>query len=57
MVKNMLKGRKESNTYLTDCRHHWSRQIKMKVDKLSELSASTVALISLPLQLMKASAG
>ena len=47
MIKNMLKSRKESNTYLTIvCRHRWSRQIMMKVDKLLELSASTVVFIS-----------
>jgi hypothetical protein len=40
-LKNMLKWRKECDTYLTTiCRHHWSRQITMKVDKLPELSAS-----------------
>ena len=43
----MLKRRKESDTYLTTAyRHRWSRQITMKVDKLLELSASTVAFIS-----------
>jgi hypothetical protein len=42
MIKNMLKRRKESDTYLaTVC-----RQITMKIDKLLELSASTVAFIS-----------
>ena len=40
----MLKRRKESNTYLaTIRRHRWSRQITMKIDKILELSASTVA--------------
>ena len=34
MIKNMLKRRKESGTYLaTDSRHHRSPQIMMKVDK------------------------
>jgi hypothetical protein len=42
-ICHLLKVRKESDTYLTTvCRHHWSRQMMMKVDKL------------LPLQLMKA---
>ena len=52
----MLKRRKESDTYLaTIRRHRWSRQITMKIDKILELLASTVAFISfLPLQLMKA---
>ena len=32
--KNMLTRRKESDIYLaTDSRHHWSRQIMMKIDK------------------------
>jgi len=36
--------KERSNTYLTAvCRHRWSRQITMKVLKLLELSASTVA--------------
>ena len=31
MIKNMLKRRKESDTYqATVCRHHWSRQITIK---------------------------
>ena len=35
-----VKWRKESDTYLTIvCRHRWSRQIMMKVDKLLELTA------------------
>ena len=35
MIKNMLKRRKESNTYLaTVSRHRRSRQITMKIDKL-----------------------
>ena len=43
LIKNILKGREESNTYLTHvCRHCRSRQIMMKM----ELSASTVAFIS-----------
>ena len=47
MVKSMLKRRKESDTYLaTIRRHRWSRQITMKIDKILELSASTVAFIS-----------
>ena len=34
-IKNMLKRRKESDTYLaTDCRHRRSPQITMKVDKV-----------------------
>ena len=40
----MLKRRKESDTYLdTSHRHCLSRQITMKIDKILELSASTVA--------------
>jgi len=36
MIKNMLTRGKESDTYLaTVSRHHWSRQITMKIDKLS----------------------
>jgi hypothetical protein len=47
LIKNLLKRRKESDTYLTTvCRHRWSRQITMKVDKLLKLSANTVAFIS-----------
>ena len=43
MIKNMLKWRKESDTCLTTvCRHRWSREITMKVDKLPELSANTI---------------
>ena len=58
-TKNMLIWSQESDTYLTTvCRHRWSRQSTMKVDKLLELSASSAAFISwrgrLPLQLMKA---
>ena len=42
--KNMLKRRKESNTYLATIRRHcWNRQIMMKIDKILELSISTVA--------------
>ena len=41
MIKIMLKWRKESNTYLTTvCRHRWSTQITMKVDKLLQLSSA-----------------
>ena len=52
----ILTKRKESNAYLaTVSRHRWSRQIRMKIDKMQQLSASTVVFISsLPLQLMKA---
>ena len=43
LITNMLKWRKESDTYLTTvCRHRWSRQITTKVDKLPELSANTI---------------
>ena len=35
-------------------RHRWSAQMMMKKDNKLELSASTVAFISLPLQLIKA---
>ena len=43
----MLKRRKDSDTYLaTICRHRWSRQFTMKIDKILELSDSTVAFIS-----------
>ena len=46
MIKNMLKRRKESDTYLaTVRRHRWSRQIMTEIDKILELSASTVAFI------------
>ena len=39
MIKNMLKWREESDTYLTHvCRHCWSRQITMKVDVLGAFS-------------------
>ena len=39
-----LKRRKKSDTYLTTIRrHHWSRQITMKIDKILDLSASNVA--------------
>ena len=35
MIKNMLRRRKDSETYLaTDSRHHRSPQIAMKVDKV-----------------------
>ena len=44
MIKNMLKRRKESDTYLaTFRRHRWSTQMTMKKDNLLELSASTAA--------------
>ena len=34
----MLKRRKDSDTYLaTIHRHHWSRQITIKIDKILEL--------------------
>jgi len=47
MIKSMLKRRKESDIYLTTvCRHRWSKQITMEVDKLLELSVSTKAFIS-----------
>jgi len=37
MIKNMLKRRKESNTYLaTIRRNRWSRQIAKKIDKILE---------------------
>ena len=39
------------------CRHHWSRQIMMKVDKFLELSASTVAFVSCIGRLTKVLAG
>ena len=43
----MLKRRKESDTYLaTIRRHRWSRQIMMKIDKILELSANTMAFIN-----------
>jgi hypothetical protein len=46
MIKNMLKRRKESDTYLATSRgHRWSAQMMMKKDNLLELSASTVAFI------------
>ena len=34
LIKNMLRKRKESDTYLaTVSRHRWSRGITMKIDK------------------------
>ena len=49
MIKDMLKGRKKSDTHLaTIRRHRWSAQVTMKKDNKLELSAS------LPVQLMKA---
>jgi hypothetical protein len=43
----MLTRRKESDTYLaTVSRHRWTRQITIKIDKILELLASTVAFIS-----------
>jgi hypothetical protein len=43
----MLKRRKESDIYLAAVRRHrWSKQITMKIDKILELSASTVAFFS-----------
>ena len=50
MIKNMLKRRKESDTYLgTDSRHCRSPQIAMKVDKKCSFQPAQQ-----PLQLMKA---
>jgi hypothetical protein len=47
MIRNILKRRKGSNTYLTTFRRHrWSSQMMMKKDNLLELSASTVAFTS-----------
>jgi hypothetical protein len=41
MVKNMLRRRKESDTYLAAvCRHRWNRQITMKTDKILQSSTS-----------------
>ena len=46
MIKNMLKRKKENDTYLaTFRRHRWSAQMTMKKDNLFELSASSVAFI------------
>jgi hypothetical protein len=46
LIKNMLKIRKESDTYLAIFhRHRWSAQV-MKKDNLLELSSSTVAFFS-----------
>ena len=48
MIKNILIRRKESDTYLaTVSRHRWSLQTTMKNDEILQLSASTVAFISL----------
>ena len=45
MIKNMLKWRKESDTYLTRvCKHCWSRQITMKIDKFPELSSRQITM-------------
>jgi hypothetical protein len=39
MIKNILKRREESDTYLTHvCRHRWSGPIRMKVDVLGAFS-------------------
>ena len=39
MIKNILKGREESKTYLTYvCRHRKSRQIIMKMDETGAFS-------------------
>ena len=39
MISNMLKRRKESDTYLATVRRHsWSRQIMMKIDKIGDFS-------------------
>ena len=47
LIKNMLKRRKKSDTYLaTFHRHHWSAQMTMRKDNLLELSASTATFIS-----------
>jgi hypothetical protein len=54
----MLKTMKKSDTYLAAVhRHRWSRQIMMKIDKILELSASTVAFISRRGRLAKVLAG
>ena len=43
LIKNMLKRRKESNTYLATFHEHcWSSQITMRKDNYFELSASTL---------------
>ena len=47
MIKIVLKRRKECSTYLaTARRHRWRLKMMMKIDKILELSASTVAFIS-----------
>ena len=47
MIQNMLKRRKENDTYhATFRRHRWSAQMTMKKDDKFELLASTVAFIS-----------
>ena len=39
MIKNILKGREESDTYLTHVyRHRWRTQITIKVDVLGPFS-------------------
>ena len=39
MIKDILKRREESDTYLTHvCRHRWSRKISMKVDGVEAFS-------------------
>jgi len=39
MIRNILKWREESNTYLTHvCRHCWKRKISMKVDRIGAFS-------------------
>ena len=38
LIKNVLKRRKKSDTYLaTVCRHRWSRQITMKIDNILQV--------------------
>ena len=44
MLENMLKWRTDNDTNLTIvCRHRWSRQMTIKVDKCLKLSACTEA--------------
>ena len=36
MIRNILKWRDESDTYLTPiCRHHWSRKSPMKIEEIT----------------------
>ena len=47
MIKNMIKRRKESDSYLATLhRQRWTAQMTIKKDNLFELSASNMAFMS-----------